>query len=409
MNGFVKACAVTALLSQLTPSTQGAEAEAVPQPPQAKNDPLETILHPGPFEIRPHLTMSVFYDDNIFLRPTNRVDDVVWMISPGILVGTGAYRDGDGSFFLLDYTPTVTIFTDNDDSNGQSHDVLLAGQWKTPKLTLALDQTYNGSFGGLFDATNRVDREVAGGNLDRQTYATTVRGEYQFSDKTGFELDGRQIIRDYEGFSSYNDWALASWVNYQPSEKLRTSAGATVGWRDIEANPNQMYEQLLVRGSYHVAEKVTALASIGMEFQQYQGGDSRGPTLIFGMGGEYRPREGTVLSLEAYRREQTSIYLSGQNYTITGFRAAARQRILDRLSATLATGYDFSDYHRTTSGTDDSRQDGFFYIGPGVDYEITERWMVGLFYQYRQNSSNADADQFDYQNHQVGLRTSFRF
>src|SRR5262249_58364143 len=111
-NGFVKACAVTALLSQLAPTSQGADAEAGPPPPLAKNDPLEKYLHPGPFEIRPHVAMSVFYDDNIFLH-SPKVDDVVWMISPGILLATAAYRDADGSYFLLDYTPTATIFTDH--------------------------------------------------------------------------------------------------------------------------------------------------------------------------------------------------------------------------------------------------------------------------------------------------------
>jgi hypothetical protein len=406
-NGFVKACAVTALLSQLAPTGQGAEAEAGPQPPLAKDDPLEKYLHQGPFEIRPHLAISAFYDDNIFLAPNNPKDDVVWMISPGILVGAGSYREGDGSFFLLDYTPTVTLFTDHDENNGQSHDVTLATQWKTPKLTLGLDQTVNISIGGLFDVTNRVDREVAGQNLDRQTYVTTLRAEYQFSDKTAFELDGRQAIRDYESFNSYNEWALAGWVNYQFSEKVRTSVGGTVGWRDIAANPNQTYEQALLRAAYQVAEKVTALGSIGMEFQQYQGGDSRGPTFIFSLGGQYRPRDGTWLTLEAYRREQNSIYLSGQNYTITGLRGSIRQRVIDRLSGTLTAGYDFSDYHSTTNGGNNDREDNFFYVSTGFDYEITERWQAGIFYQYRKNDSNQDG--FDYQDNQVGLRTSYRF
>src|SRR5881628_3532588 len=53
-------------------------------------------LRLGIFDIRPRLTGSMIYDDNIYIQSTNKQSDVVWVLSPGVAIGAGDYRvDGD--------------------------------------------------------------------------------------------------------------------------------------------------------------------------------------------------------------------------------------------------------------------------------------------------------------------------
>jgi hypothetical protein len=408
LHGLVKACAVTALLSQIAPSSQAQPAEATAEPPKAKTDPLEKYLNPGPFRIRPHAAVAAFYDSNILLRETDEEDDFVWALSPGVLVGVGEYLDSSGTYAVVDYTPTIYLFTKNSGNNGVNQDVNFLSQWKGAKLTLGLGQSYFASMGGLLDVTNRFDRELAGEELDQQSYVTTLRGAYQFSDKTAFELAGRQIVRTFGGdFNDYNEWLVAAWFNYQATPKLQTGAGVTVGWRDIEASPNEMYEQALVRVSYQVAAKVDAVLSGGIEWDQYQDGFDRGPFFVFSAQLNYQPWERTLISLDAHRRDQNSIYASSQSYTITGFRVVVQQKILDKLTGSLSGGYDFSDYHATGTGVPSGREDNFYYVGAGLNYNITARWDAGVFGVYRKNDSNEAG--FSYEDYQVGVRSSYHF
>jgi hypothetical protein len=408
LNGFMKACAVTALIPLAAPVARAQQPDPTAGVPLSKDSTLEKVLNPGPFEIRPHAAVSAFYDNNIFLRSSDRDGDFVWALSPGVLIGTGSYKESDGNFALVDYTPTIYFFTEDSSNNGVNHDLNASAQWKKSKLTLGLSQGYYAAFGGLLDATNRLDRELAGSDLNQQTIPTTLRVMYDFSDKTSVEVNGRQIIRLFKSeFNDYNEWINANWVNYKYTEKLAFGAGATFGWRDIRNNPNQMYEQGLLRAVYNVAEKVTAIGRIGLQWDQYDNDFERGPSFIFGGTLNFRPRESTLVALDAYRQEQNSIYAGGQSYVITGFRAAVRQRFLEKFTANVSGGYDFTDYRATSDGTQASREDDFFFFGGGVDYSITTRWDAGVFANYRKNDSTDGG--FSYEDFQAGLRSSFRF
>ena len=114
--------------------------------------------------------------------------------------------------------------------------------------------------------------------------------------------------------------------------------------------------------------------------------------------------EETYLTLDVYRRDVPSYSIGGANYDVTGVRAAVRKVIQEKYSASLAAGYENSNY---SSGVD--REDNYTWIRPGIDFEVSERIAVGVFYQFRTKSSDQPGDLYDYSNHQVGILGSYHF
>ena len=187
-----------------------------------------------------------------------------------------------------------------------------------------------------------------------------------------------------------------------------------MGWRDIVGytaakTPNQTFQQIAVRSSYEVSEKIDVSGSIGLFFSQFEDGDSKSPTLVFDVAGSWQPLERTLVSAEAYRRDFPSYSTAGQNYTATGLRVSVRQSFLEKYSASLATGYENSDYSNDGDAGGTDRSDDYFWVRPSVNYEFNERVNAGVFYQFRTKSSDAPGGAYDYSNNQLGIYTNYRF
>ncbi len=73
--------------------------------------------------LTPSLTIGERYDDNIFQRETNEVDDFITTISPAIQL---RYIPRPESVFTFEYQPAFEIFADNSDENHVSHRLSLS-------------------------------------------------------------------------------------------------------------------------------------------------------------------------------------------------------------------------------------------------------------------------------------------
>lgn len=412
---------ISAAVAALVPvaSAQVANLDSAPQNVFANEseESLAQYLNLGPISVRPHMNVSAYYDDNLTLKDGPELEDFVWRISPGALFGAGEFRD-KGNYVTLDYTPTAALFTKYSDYSSLDHLVDFNVGWKTSKLTLGLGQSYEIANGKQIEASAFVEQE---------TFVTKLLSKYDFSEKTSAELNGRQMLIDstervFEGpdnrLNTINQWEIEGWGNYRQSEKLTFGAGVIVGWRDIVGyanpsvqdfidTPNQTFQQVAVRSSYEVSEKLDVSGSIGLFFSQFQGGDDKGPTLVFNFEGSWRPLENTFVSAEIYRRDFPSYSTAGQTYTATGLRASIAQRFLEKYTASIATGYENSDYSNTTSGANNDRTDDYFWIRPTAAYAFNERFNAGVYYQFR--TKNSDNNAFDYSNNQLGCFGNYRF
>ena len=412
-------CCVSAVIAGLIPATSAQVSNIEEGPTNVfdteREESLAKFLNIGPISVRPHFYGAAYYDDNVALSRSNKREDLVWKFAPGVLFGLGEFRGDKGTYLSLDYTGTGNVYTKYDDYDSLDHYVIMSGGWKLAKLTLGLSQSYEISNGKQVEANAFVEQE---------SYITQITSKYELSEKTSFELNGRQSIISTENvvldgpdqkFNSINEWMVEGWGNYKATEKLTAGVGATFGWRDIRGfttapTPNQTFQQALVRALYEVTEKIDAYGSLGIQFSQFQDGDDKGPSFIFDLGASWQPLERTSVALEAYRRDVPSYVLSARNYDLTGVRATVRQLFLEKYTASLAVGYEHSDYTETDSGGSPAtgdRTDNYFFIKPVLEYQFNERLNLGLFYLYRTKDSNEPVR--DYSNNQTGLYCNYRF
>ena len=357
-------------------------------------------LHYGPFDLLYSLRGSVIYDDNIFISP-DKESDVIWTATPGILIGAGDYAAREENLVSLEYTPSFILFTDHSDNNAVDHEVYLNGQWRPGRLTMQLRQAFQDFSGAVIDVGGRVDRRI---------YTTDILGRYEISPKTDVELEGRQVISDYDRLLDYNEWLARAWADYKLTELVKLGAGVSAGWVDVSHSVNQTYQQALLRASYRVTELVDLRGSAGLEFRQFQGDQDSRTDGVFSLGGTYRPRESTTFNIDGYRRPNTSVVLLNRNYIATGISAGVRQTFAEVYAVYGSLGYENSDYVKTDSVAAPEREDNYFFGRVGMDWQPWERLTVGVFYHYRENNSTTPGpDRFDFDNHQIAMNFELRF
>ena len=227
------------------------------------------------------------------------------------------------------------------------------------------------------------------------------------SSKTTFELDGDQSINDYDHpLFSYNLWTLAGWMDYWITPKVKVGVGATGGFLDVSRNPNQTYQQGLVRAEYDMTENVAIRGSAGGEAREFQSGQGNRFNGVFSLGGTYKPWENTKLLFDAYRREESSLVAAGENYTVTGLSAGICQVIAEKYTLGLTGGFDHSDYYTTAQGMNRNSPYNYFFVRSGIDCHISNEFTVGCFYQYQENkSSQANA----FNNNLTGFTLAYHF
>ncbi len=350
-------------------------------------------LHLGPIDVHPYFAADVIYDDNIYIQSNSRkTNDLIWSFSPGAVLTLGELGD---RFVTLNYAPSFVFFTDLDQNNSIDHNADLLAEYRFAKLTLGVHQQFQVLSGNVIDIANRVDRHV---------YNTDLTSSYQYSDKTSFEINARQVISDYSRFVSTKEWINQDWFNYSATPKITFGLGLTFGYVEVQNNPHQTYEQGLVRVVYHASQKLDFNVSGGGEVRQFEGGAGSKFNPVFSLGATYAPRDGTTLTLTGSRTDRSSL-IGGFNYTSTTITMTARQRFLQRFFLTLTGGYQNADYHSTVTGLSIKRTDNYFFFRPSVDWQVAQHWTAGLFYFYRQNDSTARS----FTNNQIGGMVTARF
>src|SRR5204863_5413353 len=120
--------------------------------------PGDNILRYGPWDVLPRIRASGTYDDNIYIQQTGKTSDFIWTFSPGVMLGAGDYRAHEGSSAIVDYAPSVNLFTQHSRNNSIDHDARLRAEWKPGRWSARLDQVYQNFSGPVLDVGNRVNR-----------------------------------------------------------------------------------------------------------------------------------------------------------------------------------------------------------------------------------------------------------
>jgi hypothetical protein len=352
----------------------------------------------GPFGVHLSAEGSVVYNDNIYIQRTEKTSDLIWTLTPHLALGAGDYLQKEESWLAVDYSPSFILFTNHGSNDAIDQDARLNFEWRPASWTFGVKQGYQKDSGPIAEAGDRVNRSV---------YDTDLYIKYDLSPKTTFELDGDQSVNDYEQpLFSYNLWTVAGWMDYWMTPKVKLGVGATGGFLDVTQNPNQTYQQGLVRAEYDLSENVKIQGSAGGELREFQSGQGNRLNGLFSLGATYMPWVNTTLLLDAYRRDESSLVATGQNYTVTGLSAGICQVIADKYTLSLIGGFDHSNYYATVRGGGADSPYDYFFIRSGIDWHMSDQFTVGLFYQYQENESSGA---IGFNNNLSGVNLTYHF
>ena len=352
---------------------------------------------PKRWQWRQAFRIGMSHDDNIYLSSRQKVADVIVEAGASFSLTWGDYLKREENFLSIQYAPSYILFADHDDQNGFTQDGSLTGQWRLAKLTLGAQAGIQTLIGGDADVGARADRTL---------YEIALTSKYDYSEKTSLEMNFSQSTADYRTYLDSVECVNRNWIDYQLFPKTRVGAGLTFGYLQPQDDDAQTYQQALLRVSNPITSKLNFTISGGAEFRQLGSGETQSSP-VFTIGANYRPFDGTEISLESSRRIHSSASQTGQNYASTGISASVRQRFLRRFFANFAGGYEAAAYEATDSGSDTSREDKFLFGRASVSFVFTKRMNIDLYYQYRRNTSTNETSSFD--SNIVGIQTTIDF
>jgi Putative beta-barrel porin 2 len=407
---------------EATTSTEKTGSEATTAT-KIENSPLEATLFPplpneyaagSDFAPRQaatakRMTVSIeggmTYDSNVFLGATKAgqaTDDFLYTLGARANFTLGDAVSKAESYLSLSYQPQVVVFQNNPSENALDHDVHFMGQKRWARTALGADLRFQQISGSTVELSDRVGRQVASGK---------IMAAYGWTEKLKIDTSLHYTSTQFQeaGFNDSEEISHETFVEYLATVKTRLAAG--FGWGQLNVDGplggSQDFQRALIRLTTDVGGKLSFNARGGMEFRQFESGGSQTP--IFGIGIEWKPKEGTSFRLDATRSVEASGSASGSNVTRTGLVIGARQRLGSRFTLGLDAGWDTYSYSVATAGLAAQAAQGndSFFIRPSLSYQLRDDWRAELWFAFRTVDSSSAGGDYDVQ--QAGINFRFDF
>jgi hypothetical protein len=367
----------------------------------------------GPVIAKPHVSYQVTYASGVQATPGNPQSTVVQSLSPGVTLILGTH-------WTLDYTPTLTFYSDKNLNDTVSHSVSLSGGTAYNDWVFSLSQGFS---------TSSDPNIQTGTQTDQQTYSTSFSASYSFNDRVSLSSGISQSINDVSGnslsltnvspnFANLNgasrQWSITEGLNYKFFPRLNAGVTAGLGYVNVESGSDQINESVSGDVNWRATDKTSFLINAGVSDSKSLGaggGDIISPT--FGATIQYLPFEPTQLSLTASRGVTTS-YFQNQDSETTSLSVGLNQRLLKEYHLSLSGGYSTTDYIQfvpaggaPNNGTSTVRSDNTISLGASLSRSILKRGTISVSYSYSENRSNAAG--FTYASNQLGLQIGYSY
>jgi len=406
----------------LTPNDVVLPSEAASAETVLQSAGKQSIRFMG-LDVFPHAAASVMYDDNVLITHTNPISDVEWSLLPGVTVVAGDVStafsgavtleqlrdllryslvddsDKPNRFFGVDFTPAFNLFMENGRFDNIDYNAGMTAGYTFSRLSIGLDQD--------FSRVAIKDNDI-GDRVTLIRFLTNLRLRYQLTDRTLFEVLARYLNSGYGNsiYQGYQEFRNEDWVDRRVGGKLDVGVGGAFGWVYPDINPNQTYQQALVRGIYQVSGKLDVRTYLGIELREYGGGISDTVDPVLNLAVIYQFRPPTTFTLEAHRQDAPSP-TGYYNYQTYGFSGGVKEKLFDRLFASLSAGYDFVDYKQLSNVLIAARSDNYYSVKVGFEYEVDQHLTASLFYIFQGDSSNQE--RYTYTDNMVGVRLGWRY
>lgn len=342
--------------------------------------------------------LSAAYDDNIYFSKERPKSDAIYRISPAIAYTYGKNDGAQGGFLKFAYRPTLVTYAKASSEDRVDQQAAITTGWsgKFSKIV------YDGSIQKLGDPTADAGRPT-----DRLVTRNEIRAGWQTSEKVTLELSAGERSYDYsdpEFFDSQRIYGeLAARYAYSPKTEIALAyQGGTLS---VDGTDAQMTHQVTTRLIWKPRDKIQVNLEAGAEHRTTENGTDINPVVEGRM--EWKPREGTSVYLSGYRREESSAYLAGQNYSVTGGGIGLSQKLSQKWTAKVEAGRERSSYSQVAGVGRGGRKDKFWFVRPALQYQANDDLGFSLFYSISDNSSSFP--DFGYDQNVAGIEMNYRF
>lgn len=359
----------------------------------------------GPLSVYPHLLYSFSYGNGLEAQPGKNSTTAINTVAPGVLLRLGNH-------WILDYTPTLTFYSNPlfHDTTGQN--VVLYGFTTYRDWTLTLAQSY-------LDTTEPLVE--TGTQVEEQAYSTALNATWQMNGKMSLQLGLNQNFRSTEAYNDLHEWTTTEWLNYQFERQLVAGIGVTGGYDEVSLGSDMPFEQLLGRVVFRPGAKLNLTLVAGGEERQII--HPSAPSFfspILNASLQYQALKGTLLGILASRAVTPAFYGNEIN-VITSVTANIRQHIAGNLNFEVIGGYTSEPFEnieagplpayflgappRTTLAV--TRLDTRTFAQFRLSLAIRARLTASIFYMINNNASSQA--NFNYAGQQAGLELNYRY
>jgi hypothetical protein len=370
---------------------------------EATPNPLPEIFRYGPLQLRPHADYRFLYGSGIEASPSNQQATIIQELSPGILADLGPH-------WVLNYTPTIRLYSNHQFQNTVDHSIALTGATRYEDWTLGFSHS---------SMLTTAPLAETGGQTEQETHATSLTASTAFNQRVSADFDMSQVINLVSGFQDSYDWSTLDWLNYQFWPRLNFGLGAGGGYVKIDEsssaagqngqNGDQTYEQMQARINWRATDKISFQVSGGLEDRQFMSaGSSDSLDPVYGAAIAYQPFKVTQISLSANRTVSSSdYYVLAQQSETTIFSVNLNQRLLKEFNLGLSASYSTTDFNSTFGPLASNRTDKNTAFNVRLSHPFFKRGTWSVFCQYNDNSSTQAG--LGYQSNQVGFEVSYNY
>ena len=227
-----------------------------------------------PFVFRPHFDYSINDSHGIQNGTNHPLNSIIQSVSMGMSVDLGKH-------WTLDYTPTLTYYSNHQFQNNLGHSASLAGATSYEDWTMNLSQTFTLSSSPLVENAQQTETTE---------YVTTAGATYAINDRMAAEFGLTQDLVDYSGFDNSKVWSTQDWLNYSFWSRLTVGLGAGAGYNDLTQQGDQDFQTLQGKISWRATDKLSFQITGGAEEQEFAtSGESASLTPIFSASVQYQP------------------------------------------------------------------------------------------------------------------------
>jgi hypothetical protein len=362
----------------------------------------------GPVDVHPHLLYRFIYGNGIPAGPTNDVKTVIQEISPGLMLNWGSH-------WMLDYTPTLRLYSSKQFPDSTDEYAVLSGNTSYEDWGFHLSQTYSSSTAPLLETEAPTKQE---------NYLTAFQASRQLGSQLSAEVGLNQSFRSSsEGTlnQDIHEWSISPALNYQVWSRFGVGLAGSAGYDLITPGSDMSFEQVQGTMNWQAGDKLSMNANAGLEVRQLLGAELINP--IYGGTLTYRPWDRTAASLTASRTVTPSFY-ANDVVVNTSFGATFRQRLLQHLTFEISGGYTTTPFVGfatveqfpvwqqqgqpvPVTTVQQKREDYSRFFTVRLESTFHQRGTVSIFYAYNDSTSSLAA--FALTSTQVGIEIGWRY